>query len=124
MAWMYLVLAGVCEMIWPIGFKYTDGFTTRKWIIALTFAVMLLSFWLMSLATRLGIHVGTSYAVWTGIGATGTVVLGMILFNEPRDLARLACLTLIIGGIVGLKVLSPSDPRAATPTATQQPTPE
>jgi quaternary ammonium compound-resistance protein SugE len=117
MAWIYLVLAGVCEMIWPLGFKYTQGFTTRYWAVGLTFAVMLLSFWLMSVATKMGIPVGTTYAVWTGLGATGTVILGMILFHEPRDAMRLGCLTLIIVGVVGLKLLSPSE---QPPAQTQQ----
>jgi quaternary ammonium compound-resistance protein SugE len=70
--------------------------------------VMLLSFWLLSQATSRGIHMGTAYAVWTGIGATGTAILGMILFKEPRDLVRLGCLALIIVGVVGLKLWSPS----------------
>jgi quaternary ammonium compound-resistance protein SugE len=117
MAWVFLVMAGICEMIWPLGFKYTDGFTTRWWAVAGTFAVMLLSFGLMSQATRLGIAVGTTYAVWTGLGATGTVVLGMLIFDEPRDVGRLICLTLIIGGVVGLKVLSPES--GGPPAGTQ-----
>jgi quaternary ammonium compound-resistance protein SugE len=70
-------------------------------------AVMLLSFWLLSQATSRGIHMGTAYAVWTGIGAIGTAILGMILFHEPRDAVRLGCLTLIIVGVLGLKLFSP-----------------
>jgi quaternary ammonium compound-resistance protein SugE len=108
MAWVYLLLAGVCEMAWPIGFKYTNGFKTNSGAIGLTMGVMLLSFWLLSQATSRGIHIGTAYAVWTGIGATGTAIVGMILFKEPRDVIRLACLALIIVGVLGLKFLSPS----------------
>src|SRR5207245_443471 len=107
MAWLYLFLAGPCEMAWPLGFKYTHGFKTHYGVIALTMATMLLSFWLMSVATAKGIPVGTAYAVWTGLGASGTAVLGIILFNEPRDTIRLSCLALIILGVVGLKFLSP-----------------
>ena len=97
-------------MVWPIGFKYTHGFKTNFGIMAITFVVMMLSFALMSLATAKGIHVGTAYAVWTGIGVSGTTVLGMILFREPRDLFRLACITLIVAGAAGLKF------RKATPS--------
>jgi quaternary ammonium compound-resistance protein SugE len=107
MAWLYLLLAGVCEMAWPLGFKYTNGFKTHYGYIALTLGTMTFSFWLMSQATAKGIHLGTAYAVWTGMGATGTAILGMILFKEPRDVARLVCLGMIIVGIVGLKLLSP-----------------
>ena len=103
MGWILLLLAGLCEMIWPIGFKYTNGFTTRYGLMALTMCVMILSFSLMSVATSRGIPVGTAYAIWTGIGAAGTAVLGMLLFHEPRDAFRLACLSLIILGAIGLK---------------------
>jgi quaternary ammonium compound-resistance protein SugE len=116
MAWMWLLLAGMCEMVWPLGFKFTHGFTTRYWAVAITFAIMILSFYLMSLATRGGIPVGTTYAVWTGIGAAGTALLGILLFGEPRDAMRLACLSLIICGAVGLKFLSPPEQTAATQT--------
>jgi quaternary ammonium compound-resistance protein SugE len=107
MAWFYLLLAGLCEMIWPIGFKYTNGFKTNFGLMAITLAIMTLSFALMSIATAKGIHVGTAYAIWTGIGAGGTTILGMILFHEPRDAFRLACITLIILGAAGLKLKSP-----------------
>ena len=93
-------------MIWPIGFKYTDGFKTHYGIMAITLAVMTLSFALMSIATAKGIHVGTAYAIWTGIGASGTAILGIILYKEPRDFFRLACITLIIIGTAGLKLRS------------------
>src|SRR6185369_12802226 len=110
MAWVYLLLAGLCEMAWPLGFKYTNGFKTNSGAMALTLAIMGLSFWLLAQATARGIHVGTAYAVWTGIGATGTALLGMMLFKEPRDLVRLLCLGMIIVGALGLKFLSPADP--------------
>ena len=120
MAWIFLLLAGACEMAWPLGFKYTEGFTKERWAVAVTFGVMILSFWLMSLATGRGVHVGTAYAVWTGIGASGTAVLGMILFKEPRDVTRLACLGLIILGVMGLKFLSPPGANAKPGGAASQ----
>jgi quaternary ammonium compound-resistance protein SugE len=107
MAWFFLLLAGACEMVWPLGFKYTHGFKTHYPFIALTMAMMTLSFWLMAQATAKGIPVGTAYAVWTGMGATGTAVLGMVWFKEPRDAARVVCLLMIVVGVVGLKWLSP-----------------
>src|SRR3954471_22306224 len=103
MAWFLLLLAGACEMAWPIGFKYTNGFKSNYPFIAATMATMILSFFLLSQATNRGIHVGTAYAVWTGLGAAGTAILGMFLFNEPRDATRLVCLSLIIAGVLGLK---------------------
>ena len=107
MPWTFLILAGACEMVWPLGFKYTKGFSIHHWATAGTCALLILSFYLMSLATKHGIPVGTAYAVWTGLGAAGTAVLGILLFHEPRDLWRLTCLTLIIAGAVGLKFLAP-----------------
>lgn len=108
LAWFYLVLAGLAEIGWAVGLKYTEGFTKPLPTI-LTLAVMSLSFWLLSLAMR-SIPLGTAYAAWTGIGAVGTVILGMVLFGEPRDLARIGCIVLIVGGVVGLKVLAGSSP--------------
>src|SRR2546423_13575581 len=107
MAWALLLIAGACEMVWPLGFKYTNGFKQHYGAVFTTFAVMGLSLWLMSQATAKGIHVGTAYAVWTGLGAAGTAVLGIILFNEPRDLTRLACLALVICRGGGVEFLSP-----------------
>jgi quaternary ammonium compound-resistance protein SugE len=106
MPWLFLFLAGLCEMAWPIGFKYTNGFKSNWGITIVTMLVMLLSFALLGQATNRGIPMGTAYAVWTGIGATGTAILGMIVFHEPRDLMRLCCLSLIIVGAVGLKLSS------------------
>ena len=116
MAWFFLLLAATCEMAWPIGFKYTNGFKIHYPAIAATMATMLLSFWLMSMAVSRGIHIGTAYAVWTGLGAAGTVVLGMWLYKEPHDAVRMACLALIIVGVIGLKFLSPA-PQGSTPGA-------
>ena len=109
MAWLFLLFAAACEMAWPIGFKYTNGFRTHYPFIALTMAIMLLSFWLMSQSVSKGIHIGTAYAVWTGLGAAGTVILGMIMFKEPRDTIRLTFLAVIIVGVVGLKFVSPPE---------------
>ena len=116
MPWIYLLLAAACEMIWPLGFKYSHGFThwSRNWpVIFGTFAVMLASFGFMSLATRGGLPVGTVYAVWTGLGTTGIVLIGMFVLNEPRDVKRLVCLAMIIFGVVGLKMLDKGEPPAA-----------
>src|SRR3954468_17087738 len=113
MAWLLLILAGACEMIWPVGFKYTNGFKQNIPLIALTMLLMITSFGLLSQATSRGIHVGTAYAVWTGIGATGTAILGIILFNEPRDAVRLSCLGLVILGVLGLKFFAPPEAKAS-----------
>jgi quaternary ammonium compound-resistance protein SugE len=109
MAWVYLLLAALCEMVWPLGFKFSDGFSnwSKNWpVIFGTFAVMLASFGLMAMASRT-LPVGTVYAVWTGLGTTGIVLIGMfVLKTEPRDAARLACIALIIVGVVGLKLMT------------------
>ena len=104
MAWVYLAIAGLFEMGWAIGLKYTDGFT-RLVPTALTVAAMVISVLLLGLALR-DLPVGTGYAVWTGIGTVGTAFLGMYLFGDPATVARLACIGLIVSGIIGLKVLS------------------
>jgi quaternary ammonium compound-resistance protein SugE len=104
MAWVYLVIAGIFEMGWAIGLKYTDGFT-RVVPTALTVVAMIISVVLLGLALR-DLPVGTGYAVWTGIGTVGTAVLGMYLFGDPVTAARLASIGLIVAGIVGLKFLS------------------
>ncbi|GGE07982.1 multidrug transporter [Marinithermofilum abyssi] len=105
MAWYYLIIAGLFEMGWAIGLKYTHGFT-RLWPSIFTVAAMILSFQFLSKALKT-LPVGTAYAVWTGIGAVGTTILGMVLFGESRDMMRFLCILLIVGGIVGLKFLSP-----------------
>ena len=104
MPWIYLTLAGLFEIGWAIGLKYTDGFT-RLVPTALTVAAMIISVFLLGLALR-DLPVGTGYAVWTGIGTVGTALLGMYLFGDPATAARLACIGLIVAGIIGLKVLS------------------
>lgn len=101
MAWIYLLLAGLLEIGWAIGLKYTDGFT-RLWPSVATALTMAASFGLLSLALRT-IPMGTAYAVWTGIGAAGTAAFGMLFLGEARDVIRLICLLLIIGGVAGLK---------------------
>jgi quaternary ammonium compound-resistance protein SugE len=102
MAWLVLVMAGLFEVCWAIGLKYTEGFS-RFWPSVGTLLAMLVSVVLLAVALK-SLPVGTAYAVWTGIGAVGTVVLGIVLFNEPASLARLLCVGLIIGGIAGLKL--------------------
>ncbi len=104
MAWTLLLVAGVLEIGWAIGLKYTDGFT-RLVPSALTLIAMIASVVFLAIAMRT-IPVGTAYAVWTGIGATGTVLLGIVLFGEPASAARLACIGLIVAGIVGLTAVS------------------
>ena len=101
MAWVYLFFAGLLEVGWALGLKYTDSFTKLTPSL-LTVAGMIGSFVLLGQALRV-LPIGTAYAVWTGIGAVGTAILGMIVFGEPRDLARILCILLIVAGIVGLK---------------------
>ena len=105
MAWALLVLAGLFEIGWAIGLKYTEGFT-RPWPTAWTVLAMIVSIVLLALAVRT-LPIGTAYAVWTGIGAAGTVILGIVLFAEPATVLRLFFVALIVGGIVGLKVVTP-----------------
>ena len=104
MAWAYIAIAGLFECGWAIGLKYTDGFTKLVPSL-LTVSAMVISFWLLSVAMKT-IPIGTAYAVWTGIGAVGVAIIGMILFGESRDIIRVFCLLLIVSGIVGLKLVS------------------
>jgi quaternary ammonium compound-resistance protein SugE len=104
MAWIYLIAAGVCEVVWAAGLK-RYGFT-RTAGSAVTVVVMLLSFVLLDRAMR-SLPLGTAYSIWTGIGAVGSAILGMILFGESRDAIRIGCIALILLGIVGLKLASP-----------------
>ncbi len=104
MAWTLLVVAGLFEIGWAIGLKYTEGFT-RLWPSVWTVVAMVVSIVLLGVALR-SIPVGTGYAVWTGIGAVGTATLGIVLFGDPATAARLACIALIVCGIVGLKLVS------------------
>lgn len=106
-AWLLLFAAGVLEVVWAIGLKYTDGFS-RPLPSIITVVAMIGSVWLLALALK-SIPVGTGYAVWTGIGVIGTAILGIVLFSEPATLARIACIAcigLIVAGIFGLKLVS------------------
>src|SRR5688572_7071721 len=107
-AWLMLVLAGLLEIGWAIGLKFTEGFT-RLWPSVATVICMIFSFILLAAALK-SIPVGTAYAVWTGIGAAGTALVGMIILGEPRNLLRIACLFLIVAGVVGLKLVSAPKP--------------
>ena len=104
MAWLILILAGLTEVIWAVGLKKTENFT-RLGPTLWTIPTMILSFYLLSLAMK-SIPLGTAYAVWTGIGAVGTVIFGMLYLNEPKDMIRIVCIALIVSGILGLKFLS------------------
>jgi quaternary ammonium compound-resistance protein SugE len=103
MTWLVLVVAGIFEIAWAIGLKYTEGFT-RLWPTLATVSAMAVSLGMLGIAMRT-IPVGTAYAVWTGIGTIGTVILGIILFGESANALRLACVALILVGILGLKML-------------------
>jgi quaternary ammonium compound-resistance protein SugE len=105
MAWLILVVAGLTEVGWAVGLKYTHGFT-RPLPTALTVVAMVLSLWLLGLAVRT-LPMGTAYAIWTGIGSVGTVLVGIMLFHEPASSVRLLCVALIVSGIVGLKLVTP-----------------
>lgn len=105
MSWFILFLAGLFEVAWAVGLKYTHGFT-RLWPSVGTVAAMGISFYLLAAAMR-SLPLGTAYAVWVGIGAVGTAILGIALFNEPANAGRLVSLGLILAGIIGLKLASP-----------------
>jgi len=106
MGWIYLLGAGLAEIAWAVGLKYTEGFT-RPLPTVLTVASMIVSLGLLGLALRT-LPLGTAYAVWTGIGTVGTVLLGIALFGEAATAIRLACVGLILAGIVGLKLSAPA----------------
>ena len=103
MAWVYLFVAGLLEIGWAIGLKYSDGFT-KLWPSVFTITTMIASMFLLAIAVRT-IPIGTGYAVWTGIGALGTAVMGIVLFAEPLTATRSLCLLLIVSGVLGLKFL-------------------
>jgi quaternary ammonium compound-resistance protein SugE len=103
--WLALLAAGLLEVAWAFGLKYSDGLT-RFWPTAATVVAIVASFALMALALR-SLPFGTAYAVWTGIGAAGSIIVGMVIFSEPTDPVRIICLTLIVAGMVGLKLNSP-----------------
>ncbi len=104
MAWVVLIVAGLFEIGWAVGLKYTDGFT-RLYPTLATAASMVISLGLLGLALKT-LPVGTAYAVWTGVGSVGTAALGIVLFGEAATAPRLACIGLIVGGIIGLKLVS------------------
>lgn len=104
MAWIYLIIAGIFEIVWSMGLKYSHGFT--KLVPSLiTIGGMIVSFYLLALATK-SLPIGTAYAVWTGIGTLGAVLLGIFLFNEPVNILRIIFLCLILIGIIGVKFTS------------------
>jgi quaternary ammonium compound-resistance protein SugE len=105
MAWIILFIAGLFETVWAIGLKYSEGFS-RPWPTTWTILAMMVSLWLLGIAMK-SLPVGTAYSVWVGIGAVGTVILGIVLFKEPAHAARLISVSLIIAGIIGLKLSSP-----------------
>ena len=102
-SWLALFGAGLCECGWAVGMKFTAGFT-RLWPSVATLVLMGLSVYLLSVAVK-ALPIGTAYAVWTGIGAVMTAILGMILFHEPASIARIVCILLVVSGIVGLVIL-------------------
>jgi quaternary ammonium compound-resistance protein SugE len=106
MPWIALVVAGFMEIAWAVGLKYTEGFT-RFWPTVWTAVALALSMMLLAYAVRT-IPLGSAYAIWTGIGAVGAAIAGILLFGEPATLGRLFCIALIVAGILGLKLLSPS----------------
>ena len=106
MAWVILVIAGFFEVGWAIGLKYTEGFT-RLWPTVGTVLAMIISLWLLGIAMK-SLPVGTAYAIWVGVGAVGTVLLGIVLLGEPANAGRLISVALIIAGIVGLKLATPA----------------
>ena len=104
MAWIYLFIAGLFEIGWAVGLKYTNGFT-KLWPSIITIIGMILSFYFLSAAVK-SIPIGTAYAIWTGIGAVGTAILGILLFGESKEIIRIFFIFLIVVGIVGLKIFS------------------
>lgn len=106
MAWIILVIAGPFETGWAIGLKYTEGFT-RLWPTVWTVLAMIISLWLLGIALK-SLPIGTAYAIWVGVGTVGTVALGIVLFGESTNTARLISIALIIAGIVGLKLATPA----------------
>jgi quaternary ammonium compound-resistance protein SugE len=106
MAWIYLAIAGVLEIVWAIGLKYSEGFS-KPLASTVTLVAMAASMWFLALALK-EIPIGTGYAVWVGIGAVGTAALGIVLFGESAAWPRLACVGLILAGIIGLKLTSPA----------------
>ena len=106
MAWVILVIAGLFEVGWAIGLKYTEGFT-RPWPTVWTVLAMMISLWLLGIAMK-SLPVGIAYSVWVGVGVVCTVILGIVLLGEPANAARLISVALIIAGIIGLKLATPA----------------
>jgi len=106
MAWVILVIAGLFEVGWAIGLKYTEGFT-RLWPTVWTLFAMVISLWLLGFALK-SLPVGTAYSVWVGVGSVGTVIVGILLLGEPVNSGRLISIGLILAGIIGLKLASPT----------------
>ena len=104
MAWIYLIIAGILEIGWAIGLKYTEGWTKLVPSL-LTGMALIISFYFLSAAVKT-LPIGTAYAVWTGIGTVGAAILGMFIFGEPREVSRILCILLIVAGIAGLKLTS------------------
>ena len=115
MAWVYLVIAGLLEIAWAIGMKQSQGWT-RLWPSVWTLVTMAISFWLLSVAMK-SLPAGTAYAVWTGIGAAGTAILGVIIFKEPATAGRLVCVLLIVSGVIGLKLVTKTVPAETSTVA-------
>lgn len=107
MAWFYLIIAGLFETVWAVGLKYSEGFT-KLWPSILTVVAMALSIYLLAISLKT-LPLGTAYTVWTGIGALGTVIYGILVFGDSKDLIRILFVLMIVGGIVGLKVSSSKD---------------
>ena len=118
MAWVYLVIAGLLEIVWAIGMKHSQGWT-RLWPSVWTLVAMVISFALLSIAMN-RLPAGTAYAVWTGIGAAGTALLGIVIFKEPATAARLGCIALILAGVIGLKLATKPEPVAEQGQETQR----
>jgi quaternary ammonium compound-resistance protein SugE len=104
MNWIYLIVAGILEICWAVSLKYTEGWT-KLYPSFITAALMIASFYFLSMALKT-LPIGTAYAIWTGIGAVGTALLGIFVFGEPRDFTRILCILLIVAGIAGLKLTS------------------
>ena len=122
MAWICLLIAAVFEVIWAVGMKFTLGLT-RFWPSVFTVLASIVSFVLLAQATKT-LPLGTSYAIWTGIGAAGTAALGILWFGESASIARLVCIALIVIGVVGLKLNTPADPPGGQPPTSQDLTPD
>lgn len=105
-AWIMLAAAGLFEIVWAVGLKYSDGFT-KTVPSAITITAMAISMWLLAQAAR-DLPIGTAYAIWTGIGAVGAAILGIMLFQESANLVRIGCIALIVVGIIGLKLSTPA----------------